>query len=94
MGATPESRERLNRFMMMSGMSGPSFLRISVGRASEPEIADGLRDRSWVATSESVIEICSSLTKSHSALLVVDNPGLGDGLVCTVAGAGTYRPAK
>ena len=74
---------------MMSGMSGPPFLRITGRRASGPGIEDGLIDRSWVATSDSVIEICSSGTKSHSALSVVDIPELGDGLVCTVAGAGT-----
>ena len=61
-------------FMMMSGISGPPFLRITGGSASGPGIEDGLSDRSWVAT-------------SHFS--VVDIPGPGDGLVCTVAGAGT-----
>ena len=76
-------------FMMMSGMSDTSFLRIAGKKASGPGIADGLRDRSWVATSDSVMEICSSSTKWHSALSVVDIPGHEDGLVCTVAGPGT-----
>ena len=71
---------------MMSGMSSPQFLRITGERASGPGIADGLRDRSWVATLESVIEICSISTRSHSALPVVDSPGLGDGLAYTLKG--------